>query len=61
MADVPWALYWSKYGTVQNGLYLLVGLAILYLLGADLFAAPATEVNVTVNIPERRDSEEDGR
>ena len=59
--DVPWALYWSKYGTVQNGLYLLVGLAILYLLGRIFLRCRRPEVNVTVNIPERRDSEEDGR
>ncbi len=39
--DVPWALFWHKYGTASNMLYvssgLLIVLLILYLLGRNIF------------------------
>ena len=57
--EVPWQLFWRKYGTLPNMLYLLSSLLILYLLlrwgifrrRQSGMSVPG--VNVTVNIPER--------
>ena len=57
--EVPWQLFWRKYGTLPNMLYLLLSLLILYLLlrwgifrrRQSGMSVPG--VNVTVNIPER--------
>jgi len=57
--EVPWQLFWRKYGTLPNMLYLLSSLFILYLLlrwgifrrRQSGMSVPG--VNVTVNIPER--------
>lgn len=52
--EVPWQLFWRKYATHQNFLYLGAGLLLLFLLWR-LFFRRSPSVNVTVNIPERRD------
>ncbi len=57
--EVPWQLFWRKYGTLPNMLYLLSSLLILYLLLRwGIFRRRQSGmrmpgVNVTVNIPER--------
>lgn len=51
--DVPWQLFWRKYATWQNFIYLGAGLLLLFLLWRLLFRRPG--VNVTVNIPDNRD------
>ncbi len=51
--EVPWQLFWRKYATRQNALYLGIGLLLLFLLWR-LFFRRSQSVNVTVNIPENR-------
>jgi len=52
--EVPWQLFWRKYATRQNFIYLGAGLLLLFLLWR-IFFRRGSNVNVTVNIPERRD------
>lgn len=52
--EVPWQLFWRKYATRQNLLYLGAGLLLIFLLWRFFFRR-SSGVNVTVNIPERRD------
>jgi hypothetical protein len=52
--EVPWQLFWRKYATRQNAVYLGVGLLLLFLLWR-LFFRRNPGVNVTVNIPEQKD------
>ncbi|MGB5049354.1 MAG: hypothetical protein WBO46_10490 [Caldilineaceae bacterium] len=52
--EVPWQLFWRKYATRQNALYLGAGLLLLFLLWRFFFRR-GSGVNVTVNIPENRD------
>ena len=52
--EVPWQLFWRKYATRQNLLYLGAGLLLLFLLWR-IFFRRNTGVNVTVNIPEQKD------
>lgn len=51
--EVPWQLFWRKYATRQNAIYLGAGLLLLFLLWR-LFFRRSPSVNVTVNIPENR-------
>lgn len=51
--DVPWQLFWRKYATGQNFIYLGAGLLLLYLLWRFFFRR-SPSVNVTVNIPDNR-------
>ncbi len=51
--EVPWQLFWRKYATRQNAIYLGIGLLLLFLLWR-LFFRRSPAVNVTVNIPESR-------
>ncbi len=52
--EVPWQLFWRKYATRQNAIYLGIGLLLLFLLWR-LFFRRSPGVNVTVNIPDNRD------
>lgn len=52
--EVPWQMFWRKYATRQNFIFLGVGLLLLFLLWR-IFFRRNPGVNVTVNIPERRD------
>lgn len=52
--EVPWQLFWRKYATGQNALYLGAGLLLLFLLWRFFFRR-SPSVNVTVNIPDNRD------
>ena len=52
--QVPWQLFWRKYATRQNLLYVGGGLLLLFLLWR-LFFRRSPNVNVTVNIPDQRD------
>lgn len=52
--QVPWQMFWRKYVSWQNLLYLGAGLLLLFLLWR-IFFRRSPGVNVTVNIPERRD------
>ncbi len=52
--QVPWQLFWRKYATWPNAIYLGVGLLLLFFLWR-LFFRRSPAVNVTVNIPENRD------
>ena len=60
--SVPWALFWNKNGrTLTNPLnvfYALAGLIVLYLLLRISFRRRQPGVNVTVNNPSSRGSEE---
>ena len=51
--EVPWQLFWRKYATRQNAIYLGIGLLLLFLLWR-LFFRRSPSVNVTVNIPDNR-------
>jgi len=51
--QVPWQMFWRKYATRQNVIYLGAGLLLLFLLWR-LFFRRSSAVNVTVNIPENR-------
>ena len=52
--EVPWQLFWRKYATRQNAIYLGIGLLLLFLLWRFFFRR-SPSVNVTVNIPDNRD------
>lgn len=65
--EVSWQLFWRKYGTLPNMLYLLSSLLILYLvlrwgiLRRRQSGMSVPGVNVTVNIPERSPKTSDSR
>lgn len=63
--DVSWLLFWQKNGTAlsspRNLVILLGGLLLLYLVLRIAWGRRRTEVNVTVNVPDRREADKEGK